>query len=433
MASQEVQGRAGDNLGPVPSEAPDQRAPVRTRTRRRYVWLLLAVAALGLVAVAVAPRVLGHRIAVVELERRALVQTVVTSGRVLPPARITLSALVPGSIQKVAVEEGDHVHKGQLLVEIDPTEATAAVAQARAALSHARAQRRRVHSVTAKVAGQSLEQARTRLDQAKLAYQREKQLFAGGATTRAALDDAQTALDLARSAYTSAQAQAEASSPLGAESQSAAAAIAQARAELDAAQARLDRTHVVAPTDGVVLTRSVEPGDVVQPGAQLLVVAGIGRTQLVVEPDEKNLALLEVGQKAVASAEAFPARHFPAKVAFIAPSVDPRRGTIQVKLDVDQPPAYLRPAMTVSVEIQVDKRKQALVVDATAVRDLATDHPWLLVAKDGRAERADVKLGLRGDRRVEVASGVSADALVIPPDETGIVQGTRVRPRLPGN
>ena len=177
-----------------------------------------------------------------------------------------------------------------------------------------------------------------------------------------------------------------------------------------------------------MLSRSVEPGDVVQPGAELLVVAGTGRTQLVVEPDEKNLALLEVGQSAVASAEAFPARQFPAKVAFIAPSVDPRRGTIEVKLDVDKPPDYLRPAMTVSVEIRVAHRDKALVVDGNAVRDLATAHPWLLVARKGVAERADVTLGIRGDSQVEIKGGVGADALVIPPSERGVEPGTRVRP-----
>jgi len=431
MASRDVPRHTADHRGPGTGAKAEERVRAGSRFKR-YAWLLLVLVALSAVALALAPRVLGRSVHVVQLEHRALVQTVVTSGRVLPPAEITLSALVPGDIQSVAVEEGDPVHKGQLLVQIDPTEAGAALAQAKAALSRARARRRRVHSLTAKVAGQSLEQARARLDQAKLSYQREKQLFAGGATTRSALDDAQTALDLARSAYASAEAQAEASSPQGAESQSAAASIAQARAELAAAEARLERARVVAPSDGVVLTRSVEPGDVVQPGAQLLVVAGSGRIQLVVEPDEKNLALLEVGQTAVASAEAFPSQRFPAKVAFIAPSVDARRGTIKVKLDLDKPPAYLRPAMTVSVEIEVNKRKKALVIDAGAVRDLSTDHPWLLVAKDGVAQRADVKLGLKGDRSVEIASGAPADALVIPPSETGIQPGTRVRPRLPG-
>ncbi len=402
------------------------------RLKRRLAWLFVALIVLGAAAFALVPRVLGQRVEVVQLEHHALVQTVVTSGRVLAPAEVTLSALVPGSIQSVAVEEGDHIKKGQLLVQIDPTEAAAAVAQAKAALSRARAQKRRIHSVTAKIAEQGLERARTRLDQAKLAFQREKALFKGGATTQSALDDARAALDLARSEYASAEAQAEAASPRGAEAEGAVAAIAQARAELDAAQARLERARVVAPTDGVVLTRSVEPGDVVQPGAKLLVVAGTGRTQLVVEPDEKNLALLEVGQSATASAEAFPDKRFSAKVAFIAPSVDPRRGTIEIKLEVDKPPTYLRPAMTVSVEIEVARRRDTQVIEASAVRDLATDHPWLLVAKDGVARRVDVKIGLRGDQRVQVTSGVDAGALVIPPSQSDVQPGTRVRPRLPG-
>ncbi len=409
-------------------QARSRRGASGVRRFSRYAWGLVALAVLAAVAYAAIERALGPHVGVVRPHRGELVQTVVTSGRVLPPTQVTLTALVPGTVTAVEIDDGSRIKAGQLLVQIDPREAEAAVAQAKAAQSRARAQRHQVHSVTAEVANQSLDQARTRVEQKKLDYQRETALFASGSTTKSALDDAGSALAVARSQLASAEAQAKAAAPGGVEARLASAAIAQADAELAAANARLERTRVVAPTDGVVLLRAVDPGDVVQPGTELVRLVGVGRTQLVVEPDEKNLALLAVGQPAKASAEAFPDQRFDAKLAFIAPGVDPQRGTVQVKLDVDAPPAYLRPSMTVSVEIEVARKKNALVLDAGAVRALATPHPWLLVVDGNRARHVDVKLGIKGDQSVEITGGVSDGAQVIPPGDAHVEAGQRLRP-----
>ena len=85
-------------------------------------------------------------------------------------------------------------------------------------------------------------------------------------------------------------------------------ALAQAHAALGAANVRLEQTVIRAPADGVLIARNVEPGDVVQPGKELMVLAPAGETQIVVQIDEKNLSQLKLGQKALASADAYPAR-----------------------------------------------------------------------------------------------------------------------------
>ena len=100
---------------------------------------------------------------------------------------------------------------------------------------------------------------------------------------------------------------------------------------------------------------------------------------------------------------------------------------MEVRLEVPKPPAYLRPAMTVSVEVEVAKKRDALVLDAGVVRDLAGDSPWVLLVRDGRAQRADVKLGIRGDRRVEVLEGIDTASAVIPPSEARVAPGSPVR------
>ncbi|MGA8892822.1 MAG: efflux RND transporter periplasmic adaptor subunit, partial [Anaeromyxobacteraceae bacterium] len=198
-----------------------------------------------------------------------------------------------------------------------------------------------------------------------------------------------------------------------------------ARGAEQAAEARLDQTRIRSPSAGVVTERDVEPGDVVQPGRPLLVVARDGATQLSVLPDEKNLAWLRLGQAATASVDAFPDRTFPARVAYIAPAVDLSRGTVEVKLDVADPPPFLRPDMTVSVNVEVGRDPGAVTIASGAVRDAGTG-PWALVVRDGRTVRQPVKLGMRGEGVVQVLSGLApGEEVVLPASPVGA--GTRVR------
>jgi HlyD family secretion protein len=176
-----------------------------------------------------------------------------------------------------------------------------------------------------------------------------------------------------------------------------------------------------------VLARSVEPGDIVQPGKRLLMLALDGETRLSALIDEKNLAVLKVGQPALVSADAFPRDRFGATLAYLAPGVDAQRGTVEAKFAVVSPPAYLRTDMTVSIEIAVADKPDALVVPLGAIRDPQAPEPWVLVVRDGRAERVAVKLGARTAADAEIVSGLAAGQQVIA--GTGVETGQRVRPR----
>jgi len=204
------------------------------------------------------------------------------------------------------------------------------------------------------------------------------------------------------------------------------AALAQARANLQATQAKLDQMTIEAPVDGTLIARSVERGNVVQPGKALMVLSPAGVTQLVVQIDEKNLNLLALGQQALASADAYPGERFRARIAYINPGVDPLRGSVEVKLDVPNPPAYLLQDMTVSVDVEVARRDSILFLPADGVHDLAGAAPWVQVIRDGRVARQDVKLGARGEGRVEIAAGLSEGERVVPSTRTGLREGEAV-------
>jgi len=159
----------------------------------------------------------------------------------------------------------------------------------------------------------------------------------------------------------------------------------------------------------------------------LLTVASGAIDTLRIEPDEKNLKFLALGQRAVASADAFPDESFDAVVTWIAPAVDPRRGTIEVHLKATDPPSHLRPDMTVSVEVRLSQRDDALTLPRALVRDLATPTPWVLVVEADRAVRRGLKTGLSDATKVEITGGLDPDAVIIVPTPTLPSEGALVR------
>jgi len=359
-----------------------------------------------------------------------IVHRIVVSGRVSPPAQVSVASVLSGTVEMVAVEEGAQVEPGQLLLKLESAALEADVARARAGVLQARARLKQLLDVSAPQRAQAVRQAELERDQAERAFERARTLREVGAITQEQLEQAQSAREVTRSRLASAQAQATASVQGGAELRLVEAGVEQAEAELRAAQERLDQATLRASSRAVVLRREVEPGDSVQPGRVLLTLARVGETRLTVEPDERSLAFIQRGQPAQASADAFPKERFAAAVETVAPSVDPDRGTVEVKLAVPQPPGYLRPGMTVSVEIEVGRRERALILPAEAVRDAASEQPWVLVPQDGRAVRKEVTLGLRGEDRVEVAEGLAEGEQVLLPSSKTLLPGQRVRPRV---
>jgi HlyD family secretion protein len=244
---------------------------------------------------------------------------------------------------------------------------------------------------------------------------------------RVDVDDARRSVEIAKAQKNAAEAQRTATTPRGVDSSIALSALAESQAELAGAMARLEQTRLVAPTDGTVLLRLVEPGHTVQPGSTLLEMAADGETQLTIEPDERNLAWIRPGQKARASADAYPQTIFDAEVSYIAPAVDPRRGSIEVRVRVPAPPAFLKPDMTVSVDLTVASKTQVLTVASDAIRGAATPTPWVLTVAGGRLARRNVTLGIRGEGHTEILSGLDEGAEVVLAADATLAEGRRVR------
>ncbi len=390
---------------------------------RTPVALIAAALAASVAAYGAWRYVNGPAVGAYAVQRGDVVQTVVASGRVETPRRVQIGSSVTGTVASIPVNEGQTVKAGQLLVALDATEATAAMDQARFAVAQATAKLAQLRATAMPVAVEAARQAEVTLANAEKSFDRTKELFARGFVGQAALDEAERARDVAASQLTSARLQRDSESPGGSDYRLAEAALQQAQASLRAAQAKLEFMTLEAPVAGTLISRDVEVGNVVQPGKTLMVLSPAGATQLVVQIDEKNLNLLQLGQNALASADAYAGRKFPARVAYINPSIDPLRGSVEVKLDVPDAPAYLLQDMTVSVDIEVARRSNV----ATLPSDAIHDNDWVLVARNGRAVRQRVTLGARGEGRVEIVAGLREGELVVPGTEVKIREGAALR------
>jgi len=395
---------------------------------------LAAFVVLGVVGLAVALRP-GRpvRVSVVHPERADVIETVVTSGTVRPPSRVALGVARVGTVAEVTVDEGAHVAEGQLLVRLDDRTARAAVEEARAGVAEAQARLRRLRATGARVALAARSAARAELARAEEDLARQERLTASGAAPVQRRDEASRARDVATANLARADAEVRAASAGGDDVRLAIANQELAEAALEAAEAALGETRLLAPADGIVLDRHVEPGSVAQPGQALLDFMRDEPPELVVTPEETNLASLRVGQPAVASAEPFPDQRFEAVVERIAPAVDESRGTVEVVLRVPTPPVYLRPGMTVSVEIELRREANALVVPISAIHGLGGGHPEVFVEEEGTARRRALRVGISDAQRVSVLDGLAEGDRVLTHPSRPLEEGDVVRLRRGGS
>jgi HlyD family secretion protein len=293
------------------------------------------------------------------------------------------------------------------------------------AVSQALAHLRQMSEVQAPVARQALRQAQASLDQARSVQARNQELLRRGFIGQAALDESNKTVELADAQLRSARRQLDAARPAGSDRAVADATLEGALAGEQAAQARGRYALLRAPVDGTLIARDVEVGDVVQPGKVLLTLSPSGRMQLVVDIDEKNLHLLALGQSALVSADAYPQERIAAHIAFINPGINAQTGSVEVKLDVPTPPAPWRQDMTVSVDIEVARRPQALLVPTGALRDADGPTPWVMRLEGRHAVRRAVQLGLRSAGHAELLSGLSEGDVLVPA-ASAVTAGARI-------
>jgi len=315
---------------------------------RKVVWgvallLLAAGAAFGVQhflqqrALRLKPRYQTERV------QKGDIQVVVSAtGTLKGQNTVEVGAEVSGRVAKLYVDFNDHVTPGQVLAEIDPEQLRAAVDEGRARVAEADA---------------ATKQARATLLESRQGRDRAEQQVAQGLVSTKDLEAARAAADRAEASVESAAANAQV-----------------ARATLKSSSSKLDKTRIVSPIDGIVLSRLIEPGQTVTAGFETPVLFKLAedlrRMSLYVYVDEADIGRTREGQAASFTVDAYPDKVFPSKVISLRnePKEDENVVTYEAVLAVDNSELLLRPGMTATATIVADLRKDVLAVPNAALR-----------------------------------------------------------------
>lgn len=364
---------------------------------RSVVWLC----ALGLVIILLISWQLwrGPLVPAYQLQEGPLTQIVVATGRVISTSRVQVGTEVTGVVTERRVQEGDRVAPGDILLTLRSDEISAKVREAQAALDQLQDARR-------PQAQAALRQAESQLTQASREAQRRRELFDTQSISREIKEQSEHLENTARANTEQARLLVASLAAGGSEETIL-------RERLIAAKAALEKAQVRSQVNGIILTRNAEPGDLVQPGRVLLEIARSGATEILVPIDERNLGVLRLGQTAVCLTDAYANQTFRARVSFIAPTVDPQRGTVDIRLTVDPVPDYLRQDMTVTVNIETGKRQNAIAIPNDALYNQQGDAADILLVKNHAIQHGSVALGLKGLVMTEATSGVEPGDWVV--------------------
>lgn len=378
----------------------------------RYKPLIIIILLVLLVSFATYRWWQGPLLPSYEVVSSPLIQTVVASGRVEKVSRTQIGSEITGVVLERLVQEGDRVYRGDVLLVLKSDEISAQVRQAEAELKELATTRRPQAEVDLANAKVQLEQA-----QREAVRRRNTELGILSAEEREKSIEAEK---LARNNLESARLKVASLAPDKVEE-------TKLRERLAALQAQLAKTKIRAEVSGIILTRNVEPGDLVQPSQTLFTIALDGATEIRVPFDERNLPLLALQQKAAVITDAYPDQPFPAHINFIAPSIDAQRGTVDVRLTVDPVPDFLRQDMTVSVNVETNKRERTLVIPNDALSSISGNKAMVILVRDRKIQRHPITLGLRGLVMSEVVAGLKEGDQVLTDAESVLKDGTRVR------
>lgn len=325
--------------------------PSRTPSHKPNPWIRRGIAAAVVVAVAaVGLYVYSKREAeaatgafrTVPVERGDIRVAISSTGTLSAISTVTVGSQISGQVTDVLVDYNDRVTKGQVIARIDPKTYEAQIAQGNAQIASARA---------------TLSQAQATLVNAELDYRRKSDLGDRQLVARSDVDLAKAALDQARAQVNAAQ-----------------ASIRQQTASTETTRVNLDRTVIRSPVDGVVLTRSIEPGQTVAASLQapelFTIAEDLAKMKIELAVDEADIGQVRPGQGVSFTVDAFADRQFRGTVEQVRLSATTTNNvvTYPVVVTVDNSDGTLLPGLTVNAEIEVSRRDDVLKVANAALR-----------------------------------------------------------------
>ena len=333
------------------------------------------------------------------------------TGYVVAHHKINVNSKVTGRVAWIGVEKGDKVKEGQVVVRLEEQEFRALYEQARGGYESAKARLAELENGSrpeeVQQAEHNLSEARATAANDKINLDRMRDLAAQGVVSRQALDDATARNDASQQRVHSLEQMFQMSKigPRAEQIQRARGDLSQAQGQMDYAKAQLDATIIRAPVTGTILERTAEKGELVTaqfasgaeggPRGSVVALADLNDIQVELDIAQDDFAKLGPKQEATVTLDAFKDRSYKGAIAEISPEANRQKATVQVKVQILNPDAYLRPEMNATVQFlasdnkAVTKKQVGSFVPTQALRD-KDGTKFVFLALNGKVIRRDV-------------------------------------------
>ena len=371
------------------------------------------------------------------VQRTPIAQVITSEAVAFPLEQATVAPKISSTIKKFHVQRGARVKKGQLLVELENSDLSAAAESSKGDFEQAEAN-------YATTVGASLPQqiqkaeldavaAKSNFEAQQKVYESRKELFQQGAIPRKVMDSAEVAFLQARSQNEQAQKQLADLQRVGKQQalKSAEGSRASAEGRMRGAQALLSYSRITSPIDGVVTDRPLFEGDLAAANQPLLTVMNTSRLIAKSHIPQSEAAVLKVGDPAELK---IPGLDDPIKghVSLVSPALDPGSTTIEVWVEASKPDPALKPGMSVEVSMTAKTLKDALVVPTPAVYRNSEGADFVLLAgSDGHAHLKTVQTGVRNSEFTQIVTGVNPGDSVITSGGYALPDNTQIKIEAP--
>ena len=327
-------------------------------------------------------------------------------GTTAPVHEVSVRSQVEGRLLNLWVDVGDAVKKGQVLAKLDDNLLAVAVSREQAELATLESELARA-KIQVKNAQIRLEEALVQLEQAENDAARYIELAKTGLIAQQQAESFQTAAKVAQKAVLLAREQ------VNTEKQGVAAAISRIavqKAAISEQQQRQAFTSLIAPIDGVVLTKTSQPGNLIQPGEEVLQLGDFSQIKIVIPLSELDLGSITLGQTVQVKLDAFTTRSWQGRVTNIAPIADSTARQLSVEVAVANLDRHIKAGLLARVTFLATGRQRLIVPESAIVESNGVDYVFVLsevqAARQAKVNKQRVQLGDRANGKVEIATGI---------------------------
>jgi HlyD family secretion protein len=404
-----------------------------TPSRARWIWLAFAVLAVLAVLYSYLHQTpLKVRTSVVQ--RGPIRSLVSTNGKIEPIQNKAFEAHAPISttVKRLLVKEGDHVRRGQLLLQLDDADIRTQAARAQAQVKSAQADQSALKTGGTQeevlTLNAQLAKARSTRDAAQRNLDALRRLQQDGAASPGEVRQAEDALQRAQTDATLLE-QKQKDRYSKPETARTEAQAAEAQAAYEAAEDALLKSSVRAPFDGIVYSLPIKEGAFAQAGELLLQEADLSRVRVRAFVDEPDVGRLQSGQKVEITWDALPGRTWTGNVSTVPSTVKLRgsRNVGEATCVVDNKDLRLLPNINVGVTIVIAEHNSVLTLERDALR-IDESTPYVFRVVDNHLKRQAIEFSLQNLTRVEITSGLSeGDLVALPAEDKPLSDGAAVK------